>query len=188
MHAVRALEESTRPRDVGVDGRVWAAQSEKAASSLFDLVRPSDAQDEIPQDADLIRADFVDDAILTVSWYGNPEDTPEWYGKNLGFGVVIGDGRDGCNYGKRVANIINELSLRLTVEKSRVECADECSKNSADQARDLEIALRQLVLKAHGVRTLGEYLSDEDDDQRATHEFHVAVELAEELLSGEKKS
>lgn len=124
---------------------------------------------EIPQDADLIKAEFVHDSVLTVSWYGNPEDAPEWWGKDLGFAVVVGDGQDDCYYGKRVADVINELSRRLTVEKCRT--------------KNLEIALRRLVQKSRGVHVLGDFTGDEEDDRRAAHELHVAADMAEEELT-----
>ena len=176
MHAVRALAESTQMTG-DEDAGVKATRSKKAAEVLFDLVRSSDEHDEIPQDADLIRADFVSDSVLTVSWYGNPKDAPEWWGKDLGFSVVVGDGNDDVYYGKRVADVINELAQRLTVEKCRVECADECSKNSADRVEDLERALRRLVQKARRV-----HITTDDDAAKAAHEFDVALDLAEGAL------
>jgi len=78
----------------------------------------------IPVDADHIRAKCVE-GNLQIDWYADPQDSPEWWNKDLGFSTTVDQ-----EYGTRVAMVINELVERL-VESERLRAAE--NRQTAEQ-------------------------------------------------------
>jgi hypothetical protein len=74
----------------------------------------------IPEDADCVRASF-EDGVLRIDWYRNPVDSPEWWGKDLGFCVRLAGGRD--SYTDLVGELVRELAERAKVEPPVVSFA-----------------------------------------------------------------